>query len=155
MFIKLNRIEFVHKYHLQYIHLSKFIQLGYVNHGRPSVTVSEVIVPSCPKFGYRWSRKRKQASFICSGAQGFGQLRPEFFSFSSCCASPEVELTLLAFALARGSVAKVLSSLCAITDHLETPYKAGSLIASMATVRQNLLYKYGTCYWDKWGLRIS
>ncbi|XP_066491104.1 LOW QUALITY PROTEIN: zinc finger ZZ-type and EF-hand domain-containing protein 1 [Tiliqua scincoides] len=63
---------------------------------------------------------------------------------SSCCASPEVELTLLAFALARGSVAKVLSSLCAITDHLETPYKAPSLIASMATVRQNLLYKYGT-----------
>ncbi|XP_053130784.1 zinc finger ZZ-type and EF-hand domain-containing protein 1 isoform X2 [Hemicordylus capensis] len=63
---------------------------------------------------------------------------------SSCCSSPEVELMLLAFALARGSIAKVLSSLCAITDHLETPYKAASLIAAMATVRQNLLYKYGT-----------
>ncbi|KAL8198844.1 UNVERIFIED_CONTAM: Zinc finger ZZ-type and EF-hand domain-containing protein 1 [Gekko kuhli] len=63
---------------------------------------------------------------------------------TSCCASPEVELTTLAFALARGSIAKVLSSLCTISDHLETPYKAASLIASMATVRQNLLYKYGT-----------
>ncbi|XP_054857932.1 zinc finger ZZ-type and EF-hand domain-containing protein 1 isoform X2 [Eublepharis macularius] len=63
---------------------------------------------------------------------------------TSCCASPEVELTLLAFALARGSIAKVLSTLCTISDHLETPYKAASLIASMATVRQNLLYKYGT-----------
>ncbi|XP_061868119.1 zinc finger ZZ-type and EF-hand domain-containing protein 1 isoform X3 [Colius striatus] len=62
---------------------------------------------------------------------------------TSCCTTPEVELTLLAFALARGSVAKVLSSLCAISDHLDTPYKASSLIASMATVRQNLLYKYG------------
>lgn len=61
----------------------------------------------------------------------------------SCCTTPEVELTLLAFALARGSVAKVLSSLCAITDHLDTPYKASSLISSMAAVRQNLLYKYG------------
>lgn len=61
----------------------------------------------------------------------------------SCCSTPEVELTLLAFALARGSVAKVLSSLCAITDHLDTPYKASSLISSMAAVRQNLLYKYG------------
>ncbi|XP_061461345.1 zinc finger ZZ-type and EF-hand domain-containing protein 1 isoform X2 [Rhineura floridana] len=63
---------------------------------------------------------------------------------TSCCASPEVELTLLAFSLARGSIAKVLGSLCTIADHLETPYKAASLIASMATVRQNLLYKYGT-----------
>uniref|UniRef100_A0A7M4EG06 Zinc finger ZZ-type and EF-hand domain containing 1 n=1 Tax=Crocodylus porosus TaxID=8502 RepID=A0A7M4EG06_CROPO len=62
---------------------------------------------------------------------------------TSCCATPEVDLTLLAFALARGSVAKVLNSLCTITDHLDTPYKASSLIASMATVRQNLLYKYG------------
>uniref|UniRef100_A0A674GFB3 Zinc finger ZZ-type and EF-hand domain containing 1 n=1 Tax=Taeniopygia guttata TaxID=59729 RepID=A0A674GFB3_TAEGU len=62
---------------------------------------------------------------------------------TSCCTTPEVELTLLAFALARGSVAKVLSSLCAITDHLDTPYKASSLISSMAAVRQNLLYKYG------------
>ncbi|XP_067393968.1 zinc finger ZZ-type and EF-hand domain-containing protein 1 isoform X3 [Emydura macquarii macquarii] len=62
---------------------------------------------------------------------------------TSCCATPEVELTLLAFALARGSVAKVISSLCTITDHLDTQYKASSLISSMATVRQNLLYKYG------------
>uniref|UniRef100_G1MV40 Uncharacterized protein n=1 Tax=Meleagris gallopavo TaxID=9103 RepID=G1MV40_MELGA len=62
---------------------------------------------------------------------------------TSCCTTPDVELTLLAFALARGSVAKVISSLCTITDHLDTPYKASSLIASMATVRQNLLYKYG------------
>ncbi|NWH71920.1 ZZEF1 protein, partial [Piaya cayana] len=62
---------------------------------------------------------------------------------TSCCTTPEVELTLLAFALARGSVAKVISSLCTITDHLDTPYEASSLIASMATVRQNLLYKYG------------
>lgn len=68
---------------------------------------------------------------------------PLFFPLPSCCTTPEVELTLLAFALARGSVAKVISSLCTITDHLDTPYKASSLIASMATVRQNLLYKYG------------
>ncbi|XP_033924712.1 zinc finger ZZ-type and EF-hand domain-containing protein 1 [Melopsittacus undulatus] len=62
---------------------------------------------------------------------------------TSCSTTPEVELTLLAFALARGSVAKVINSLCTITDHLETPYKASSLITSMAVVRQNLLYKYG------------
>ncbi|XP_044849894.1 zinc finger ZZ-type and EF-hand domain-containing protein 1 isoform X1 [Mauremys mutica] len=62
---------------------------------------------------------------------------------TSCYATPEVELTLLAFALARGSVAKVISSLCTITDHLDTLYKASSLISSMATVRQSLLYKYG------------
>ncbi|XP_027737886.1 zinc finger ZZ-type and EF-hand domain-containing protein 1 [Empidonax traillii] len=62
---------------------------------------------------------------------------------TSCCTTPEVELTLLAFALARGSVAKVMSSLCAISEHLDTPYKASSLISSMAAVRQNLLYKYG------------
>uniref|UniRef100_A0A6J0V4H1 Zinc finger ZZ-type and EF-hand domain-containing protein 1 isoform X1 n=1 Tax=Pogona vitticeps TaxID=103695 RepID=A0A6J0V4H1_9SAUR len=63
---------------------------------------------------------------------------------TSCCASPDVDLTLLAFSLARGSIAKVLNSLSAIAGHLETPYKAASLIASMANVRQNLLYKYGT-----------
>nr|KAF6305615.1 zinc finger ZZ-type and EF-hand domain containing 1 [Pipistrellus kuhlii] len=62
---------------------------------------------------------------------------------TSCCSTPEVELTLLAFALARGSVAKVLSSLCTITDHLDTHYDASSLISSMAAVRQNLLLKYG------------
>ncbi|XP_063002745.1 zinc finger ZZ-type and EF-hand domain-containing protein 1 isoform X1 [Elgaria multicarinata webbii] len=62
---------------------------------------------------------------------------------TSCYATPEVELTLLAFSLARGSIGKVLGSLCTIAGHLETPYKAASLIAAMATVRQNLLYKYG------------
>ncbi|XP_023412078.2 zinc finger ZZ-type and EF-hand domain-containing protein 1 isoform X4 [Loxodonta africana] len=62
---------------------------------------------------------------------------------TSCCSTPEVELTLLAFALARGSVAKVMSSLCTITDHLDTQYDASSLISSMASVRQNLLLKYG------------
>ncbi|XP_062031240.1 zinc finger ZZ-type and EF-hand domain-containing protein 1 isoform X1 [Lepus europaeus] len=62
---------------------------------------------------------------------------------TSCCSTPEVELTLLAFALARGSVAKVMSSLCTITDHLDTQYEASSLISSMASVRQNLLLKYG------------
>ncbi|XP_058020399.1 zinc finger ZZ-type and EF-hand domain-containing protein 1 [Ahaetulla prasina] len=63
---------------------------------------------------------------------------------TSYCASPEVELTLLAFSLARGSLTKVLNSLCTIAGHMETTYKAASLITSMATVRQNLLYKYGT-----------
>ncbi|OWK15367.1 ZZEF1 [Cervus elaphus hippelaphus] len=62
---------------------------------------------------------------------------------TSCRSTPEVELTLLAFALARGSVAKVLSSLCTVTDHLDTHYDASSLISSMALVRQNLLLKYG------------
>ncbi|XP_006863340.1 PREDICTED: zinc finger ZZ-type and EF-hand domain-containing protein 1 [Chrysochloris asiatica] len=62
---------------------------------------------------------------------------------TSCCSTPEVELTLLAFALARGSVAKVMSSLCTITDHLDTQYDASSLISAMASVRQNLLLKYG------------
>ncbi|XP_078228650.1 zinc finger ZZ-type and EF-hand domain-containing protein 1 isoform X7 [Callithrix jacchus] len=62
---------------------------------------------------------------------------------TSCCSTPEVELTLLAFALARGSVAKVMSSLCTITDHLDTQYDASSLLLSMASVRQNLLLKYG------------
>uniref|UniRef100_H9G4F0 Uncharacterized protein n=1 Tax=Anolis carolinensis TaxID=28377 RepID=H9G4F0_ANOCA len=57
--------------------------------------------------------------------------------------TPEVELTLLAFSLARGSVSKVLSALCAIADHPETPYQAAPLTASMAAVRQKLLYKYG------------
>lgn len=71
-------------------------------------------------------------------------LRSEMFSaLCSCRSTPEVELTLLAFALARGSVAKVLSSLCTVTDHLDTHYDASSLISSMASVRQNLLLKYG------------
>ncbi|KAM5273501.1 zinc finger ZZ-type and EF-hand domain-containing protein 1 [Ctenodactylus gundi] len=62
---------------------------------------------------------------------------------TSCSSTPEVELTLLAFALARGSIAKVMSSLCTVTDHLDTQYDASSLISSMASVRQNLLLKYG------------
>lgn len=62
---------------------------------------------------------------------------------ASCCIIPDIELTLLAFALARGSVAKILSSLSAISDHLNTEYKAFTLITSMETVRQNLLFKYG------------
>ncbi|XP_030041854.1 zinc finger ZZ-type and EF-hand domain-containing protein 1 isoform X2 [Microcaecilia unicolor] len=62
---------------------------------------------------------------------------------ASCCATPEVDLTLLSFALARGSVAKVISSLCTIIDQLDTQYKASSLISSMVTVRQSLLFKYG------------
>ncbi|XP_057676700.1 zinc finger ZZ-type and EF-hand domain-containing protein 1 isoform X1 [Corythoichthys intestinalis] len=61
----------------------------------------------------------------------------------SCCVSPDAELTLLAFALARGSVAKVLKALSCITDHLETEYKASSLITSMAAVRLQLLYRNG------------
>ncbi|XP_074153872.1 zinc finger ZZ-type and EF-hand domain-containing protein 1 isoform X2 [Sminthopsis crassicaudata] len=81
------------------------------------------------------------ASFLSPGI--LGEVDGFLVRITSCLANPEVELTLLAFALARGSVAKVLSSLCAITDHLDTPYQASALIASMATVRQNLLYKYG------------
>ncbi|XP_069470819.1 zinc finger ZZ-type and EF-hand domain-containing protein 1 isoform X2 [Ambystoma mexicanum] len=62
---------------------------------------------------------------------------------SSCCSSSDVDLTLLGFALARGSVAQVITSLSTIVHHLEKQYKASSLISSMATVRKNLLYKYG------------
>uniref|UniRef100_A0A3B4ALI4 Uncharacterized protein n=1 Tax=Periophthalmus magnuspinnatus TaxID=409849 RepID=A0A3B4ALI4_9GOBI len=57
------------------------------------------------------------------------------------CMSPDAELTLLAFALARGSVTKVLHALSSICDHLETQYKASSLIKSMASVRLRLLYR--------------
>lgn len=57
--------------------------------------------------------------------------------------SPDAELTLLAFALARGSVAKVLQALSSISNHLETKYKASSLIVSMASVRLRLLYRNG------------
>ncbi|KAJ0004268.1 hypothetical protein NQD34_010482 [Periophthalmus magnuspinnatus] len=59
------------------------------------------------------------------------------------CMSPDAELTLLAFALARGSVTKVLHALSSICDHLETQYKASSLIKSMASVRLRLLYRNG------------
>uniref|UniRef100_A0A4W6ECK7 Zinc finger ZZ-type and EF-hand domain containing 1 n=1 Tax=Lates calcarifer TaxID=8187 RepID=A0A4W6ECK7_LATCA len=79
---------------------------------------------------------------------------PKFFSLNileevdgfllriaDCCVSPDAELTLLAFALARGSVAKVLQALSCISDHLEAEYKASSLIVSMASVRLRLLYR--------------
>lgn len=59
------------------------------------------------------------------------------------CMSPDAELTLLAFALARGSIAKVLHALSSISDHLKTDYKASSLITSMASVRLRLLYRNG------------
>ncbi|KAG9341464.1 hypothetical protein JZ751_019274 [Albula glossodonta] len=62
---------------------------------------------------------------------------------ADCCVTPEAELTLLAFALARGSVAKVILSLSSISDHLDAEYRASSLISSMATVRLKLLYKNG------------
>ncbi|XP_029956401.1 zinc finger ZZ-type and EF-hand domain-containing protein 1 [Salarias fasciatus] len=81
---------------------------------------------------------------------------PKFFSLNileevdgfllriaDCCVSPDAELTLLAFALARGSVAKVLQALSCISDHLETKYKASPLIASMASVWLRLLYRNG------------
>lgn len=61
----------------------------------------------------------------------------------SCCVSPDAEMTLLAFALARGSVAKVLQALACISDHLETQYKASLLIMSMASVRLRLLNRHG------------
>ncbi|KAF3706699.1 Zinc finger ZZ-type and EF-hand domain-containing protein 1 [Channa argus] len=62
---------------------------------------------------------------------------------ADCCVSPDAEMTLLAFALARGSVAKVLQALSCICDHLEAEYKASSLINSMASVRLRLLYRNG------------
>ena len=64
-------------------------------------------------------------------------------SVFSCCVSPDAELTLLAFALARGSVAKVLQALSGISHHLEAEYRASSLISSMASVRLRLLYRNG------------
>ncbi|KAK5600228.1 putative ubiquitin carboxyl-terminal hydrolase FAF-X [Crenichthys baileyi] len=81
---------------------------------------------------------------------------PKFFSLNileevdgfllriaNCCVSPDAEMTLLAFALARGSVAKILQSLSCISEHLQTKYKASSLIVSMASVRLRLLYRNG------------
>ncbi|XP_053187523.1 zinc finger ZZ-type and EF-hand domain-containing protein 1 isoform X2 [Scomber japonicus] len=81
---------------------------------------------------------------------------PKFFSLNileevdgfllriaDCCVSPDAELTLLAFALARGSVSKVLQALSCISDHLEAEYKASPLITSMASVRLRLLYRNG------------
>ncbi|XP_008426375.1 zinc finger ZZ-type and EF-hand domain-containing protein 1 isoform X2 [Poecilia reticulata] len=81
---------------------------------------------------------------------------PKFFSLNileevdgfllriaNCCVSPDAEMTLLAFALARGSVAKILQALSCISDCLQTKYKASSLIVSMASVRLRLLYRNG------------
>uniref|UniRef100_A0A4W3IYQ1 Zinc finger ZZ-type and EF-hand domain containing 1 n=1 Tax=Callorhinchus milii TaxID=7868 RepID=A0A4W3IYQ1_CALMI len=62
---------------------------------------------------------------------------------ASCCAGPQADLTLLAFALARGSIAKVMTSLLSISDRLDTLYDASSLLAPMATVRLNQLHRYG------------
>ncbi|XP_062887585.1 zinc finger ZZ-type and EF-hand domain-containing protein 1 isoform X3 [Mobula hypostoma] len=62
---------------------------------------------------------------------------------AGCCASPEAELTLLGFALARGSVAKVMTSLLTISDHLDTEYDASHLLTAMTSVRINQLHKYG------------
>ncbi|KAM8975776.1 zinc finger ZZ-type and EF-hand domain-containing protein 1 [Pelodytes ibericus] len=62
---------------------------------------------------------------------------------ASCCSTLDVDLNLLTFALARGSIAKVITSLCTILEHLDLQYKASSLIRSMESVRMNLLYKYG------------
>ncbi|KAL2094997.1 hypothetical protein ACEWY4_009716 [Coilia grayii] len=62
---------------------------------------------------------------------------------ADCCVTPDAELTLLAFALARGSVAKVLQSLSGICDHLGLEYRASSLLKSMATVRLRLLHRHG------------
>ncbi|XP_078003749.1 zinc finger ZZ-type and EF-hand domain-containing protein 1 isoform X1 [Phascolarctos cinereus] len=81
------------------------------------------------------------ASFLSPSV--LGEVDGFLVRITSCLANPEVELTLLAFALARGSIAKVLNSLCTITDHLDAIYQASALISSMATVRQTLLYKYG------------
>lgn len=64
----------------------------------------------------------------------------------SCCVSPDAEMTLLAFSLARGSVAKVLQALSCISDHLEAQYKASSLIMSMASVRLRLLNRHGKLF---------
>eukprot|EP00079_Xenopus_tropicalis_P033324 XP_017947095.1 PREDICTED: zinc finger ZZ-type and EF-hand domain-containing protein 1 isoform X2 [Xenopus tropicalis] len=61
---------------------------------------------------------------------------------ASCCPTPEVNLDLLAFALARGNVAKVITALCSIMEHVDLQYKACALISSMESVRMNLLYKY-------------
>lgn len=55
-------------------------------------------------------------------------------------------MTLLTFALARGSVAKVLQAVSCISDHLETLYKAASLIVSMANVRLRLLNRNGNLH---------
>uniref|UniRef100_A0AAY5EHD3 Zinc finger, ZZ-type with EF hand domain 1 n=1 Tax=Electrophorus electricus TaxID=8005 RepID=A0AAY5EHD3_ELEEL len=60
---------------------------------------------------------------------------------ADCCDTPDAELTLLAFALARGSVAKVLLSLAGMCERGGSEYHASSLLASMASVRLRLLYR--------------
>uniref|UniRef100_A0A3B4C7N7 Zinc finger, ZZ-type with EF hand domain 1 n=1 Tax=Pygocentrus nattereri TaxID=42514 RepID=A0A3B4C7N7_PYGNA len=62
---------------------------------------------------------------------------------ADCCVTPDAELTLLAFALARGSVAKVLLSLSGICERVDLEYRAASLLASMASVRLRMLYRNG------------
>lgn len=62
-------------------------------------------------------------------------------------------MTLLAFALARGSVAKVLQALSCISDHLETQYKASTLIMSMASVRLRLLNRHGKLIQPSFSMR--
>ena len=73
----------------------------------------------------------------------------------SCCVSPDAELTLLAFALARGSVAKVLQALACLSEHLETEYRASTLIVSMASVRLRLLYRNGNVTESSFPLSLS
>ncbi|KAM9441391.1 zinc finger ZZ-type and EF-hand domain-containing protein 1 isoform 2-T2 [Clarias gariepinus] len=62
---------------------------------------------------------------------------------AGCCVTPDAELTLLAFALARGSVMKVLQSLAGMCERVDREYRASSLLASMASVRLHLLYRNG------------
>ncbi|XP_060768529.1 zinc finger ZZ-type and EF-hand domain-containing protein 1 isoform X2 [Neoarius graeffei] len=62
---------------------------------------------------------------------------------ADCCVTPAAELTLLAFALARGSVMKVLLSLAGMCEHVDSEYRAASLLASMGSVRLHLLYRNG------------
>ncbi|KAI5089285.1 zinc finger ZZ-type and EF-hand domain-containing protein 1 isoform X2, partial [Silurus meridionalis] len=62
---------------------------------------------------------------------------------ADCCVTPDAELTLLAFALARGSVMKLLLSLAGMCERVNLKYRAASLLASMASVRLQLLYRNG------------
>ncbi|XP_053310913.1 zinc finger ZZ-type and EF-hand domain-containing protein 1 isoform X2 [Spea bombifrons] len=66
-----------------------------------------------------------------------------FLLRTASCSTPDVDLNLLAFALARGNIAKVITSLCNILERMDQSYKASSLVSSMESVRMNLLYKYG------------
>ncbi|XP_047665094.1 zinc finger ZZ-type and EF-hand domain-containing protein 1 isoform X2 [Tachysurus fulvidraco] len=62
---------------------------------------------------------------------------------ADCCVTPDAELTLLAFALARGSVMKVLMSLSGMCERVDSKYRSALLLASMASVRLSLLYRNG------------